>query len=958
MAGDLEEERELIEQSPIDGRRGSLGSVSSASTTSLVFERISERLDSEKQHANGDSQQYPPRSDSRPYADSIDGLSPLDEDDMELEDREKNSTDLETGPFIASIHDKGPDKRFWRLFKIGTLVFILAWLFGLGYFLASHSYQHASAKPHDPAATASRGSGKKVTLDQVMGGQWRARKQGISWISGANGEDGLLLESGGAGDKGYLVVEDIRSKDSNAVGGLSSTTLMKKGWFSVGGENLYPSRTWPSKDLKKVLITTNEESNWRHSFNARYWVFDVATQTAEALDPAMPNVRMQLASWSPQSDAVVFTRDNNMYLRRLESDSVVEITKDGGSKLFYGVPDWVYEEEVFGGNSATWWAEDGKYIAFLRTNESVVPDYSIEYFVSRPSGKKPLAGEENYPEIRKIKYPKAGAPNPTVDLQFYDVEKGDVFQVTTSGEFKDDDRLITEVVWAGSTGKVLIRETNRESDVLRVVLVDVTTRTGKTVRTVDVEKLDGGWFEVSENTRYIPADPGNGRLQDGYIDTVIHENYDHLAYFTPMNNSEPILLTSGEWEVVSAPSAVDLTNNLVYFVATKESSIQRHVYSVKLDGTDMKPLTDTSKEGYYEVSFSSGSGYALLTYDGPNIPWQKLISTPSNPNTYSRTMEENNALADLAKKHELPIEIYSTITIDGFALNVLERRPPHFNPKKKYPVLFYLYGGPGSQSVDKRFTVDFQAYIAANLGYIVVTVDGRGTGFIGREARCIIRGNIGHWEAHDQIVTAQTWAKKPYVDASRLAIWGWSYGGFMTLKTLEQDAGRTFSYGMAVAPVTDWRFYDSIYTERYMHTPQANNAGYLNASISNATALGQNVRFLLMHGVADDNVHMQNSLTLLDKLDLGGVENYDVHVFPDSDHSIYFHNANRIVYDSTLSDFSLFPSPHPLGRTFHCPFSASEGSGGLVSGQGAMRGIVMIWCRQVLTVCRVEQLAH
>jgi dipeptidyl aminopeptidase len=225
------------------------------------------------------------------------------------------------------------------------------------------------------------------------------------------------------------------------------------------------------------------------------------------------------------------------------------------------------------------------------------------------------------------------------------------------------------------------------------------------------------------------------------------------------------------------------------------------------------------------------------------------------------------------------------------------------NEKKKYPVLFYLYGGPGSQTVDKTFTVDFQAYIAANLGYIVVTVDGRGTGFIGRKARTIIRGNLGYYEAYDQIATAKIWADKKYVDASRIAIWGWSYGGFMTLKTLEQDAGQTFSYGMAVAPVTDWRFYDSIYTERYMHTPQHNHEGYDNSSISNMTALHQNVRFLIMHGVADDNVHMQNSLTLLDKLDLAGVENYDVHVFPDSDHSIYFHNANRIVYDSKLSPF-------------------------------------------------------
>ncbi|KAA8564547.1 hypothetical protein EYC84_011468 [Monilinia fructicola] len=483
----------------------------------------------------------------------------------------------------------------------------------------------------------------------------------------------------------------------------------------------------------------------------------------------------------------------------------------------------------------------------------------------------------------KSKYPKAGAPNPTVDLLFYDIQKAEVFEVKIAGGFEPK--------------KSFDYRSSLGCDILRVVLVDVVARTGKTVRYTDIEKLDGGWFEVSEDTLYIPADPANGRPHDGYIDTIIHENYDHLGYFTPIDNPEPILLTSGDWEVVKAPSAVDLKNNLVYFVSTKQSPITRQVYSVKLDGTDMKPITDTSTEGYYGASFSKGAGYVLLNYNGPDIPWQKVISTPSNKNQYTHTIEENKRLSEMAKKHELPLLVYQTVTIDGFELQVVERRPPHFNPKKKYPVLFHLYGGPGSQTVTKSFSVDFQSYIASKLGYIVVTVDGRGTGFIGRKARNIIRGNIGHYEAHDQIETAKIWAAKKYVDASRIAIWGWSYGGFMTLKVLEQDAGNTFSYGMAVAPVTDWRFYDSIYTERYMHTPQNNPDGYDNSSISDMKAISKNVRFLVMHGVADDNVHMQSTLTLLDKLDLAGVENYDVHLFPDSDHSIYFHNANRIVYD-------------------------------------------------------------
>ncbi|KAF5870785.1 putative dipeptidyl aminopeptidase protein [Botrytis fragariae] len=891
MAGHPEENAKLLSTEQESVSRNSSDSVAStASTTSLVFDRIGERV-----AANGSEKptmvtpKFPPRREMA-YADD-------EHTQIHLDEEEEKDYDMEDGAFLTNgATNKSVDKKLRRLIWIIGGVFIGAWVLALFIFLGKQAYKHSSESPHDPQATSSRGSGKKVTMDQVMGGQWRAMKHSISWIEGANGEDGLLLEQGSVG-KDYLIVEDVRTQSPSAVGTLDTMTLMKNGYFEVAGRSLTPSKVYPSKDLKKVLVATDVQSNWRHSFYAKYWIFDVESQTAEPLDPVDLDGRVQLASWSPKSDAIVFTRDNNMYLRKLASPTVVQITVDGGPEFFYGVPDWVYEEEVFAGASATWWDDSGNYIAFLRTNESEVPEYPVQYFVSRPSGKDPLPGEENYPEVREIKYPKAGAPNPTVDLLFYDISKAEVFEVKIAGGFEPKDLLITEVVWAGSTGKALIRETNRESDILRVVLVDVVAREGKTVRFTDIAKLDGGWFEVSEDTRYIPADPANGRPHDGYIDTIIHENYDHLGYFTPMDNPEPILLTSGDWEVVKAPSAVDLKNNLVYFVSTKESPITRQVYSVKLDGTDMKAITDTSTEGYYGASFSKGAGYVLLNYNGPNIPWQKVISTPSNDNQYTHVIEENKELADMAKKHELPILIYQTVTIDGFELQVVERRPPHFNPKKKYPVLFYLYGGPGSQTVSKSFGVDFESYIASNLGYIVVTVDGRGTGFIGRKARTIIRGNIGHYEARDQIETAKIWASKKYVDESRMAIWGWSYGGFMTLKTLEEDAGETFSYGMAVAPVTDWRFYDSIYTERYMHTPQHNPSGYDNTSISDVKSLAKNVRFLIMHGVADDNVHMQNTLTLLDKLDLAGVENYDVHVFPDSDHSIYFHNANRIVYD-------------------------------------------------------------
>lgn len=883
------------DERPGDKVRTSLDSLSSVSTTSLVFDRLHEETEKGPRKMAGSKGMTRNTADGA-YADLANEDPLKDEDD---------SNDLETGPFLgpgASLHRQPMNTGMRRILIAAVALFVAGWFVALGVFVANGSYKHESDSEHDPDA-GSRGSGKAITMDHIFSGYFYAKSHSISWIASPDGQDGLLLEQGAHG-KDYLVVEDVRdNKDTITTGDASSKvakprSLMKNPFFKYGGKTLHPEWVKPSPDLSKVLIGIKKVKNWRHSFTAIYYILDVETQEVEPLVPLDVAAKVQLATWSPQSDAIAFTQDHNLFIRRLTGKKdVTPITIDGGPEYFYGIPDWVYEEEVFGGGTATWWSEDGKYLAFLRTNETGVPEYPLQYFLSRPSGTTPAEGEESYPETQKIKYPKAGAHNPVVDLQFYDIESADVFSVSIDGEFADDDRIINNLLWAGD--KVLVKETNRVSDILKVIHIDVGAREGKTINTINVNEIDGGWFEISHKMTYVPADPESGREHDGYVDAVIYEGYDHIAYFTPLDNPDPIMLTSGEWEVDDAPSAVDIENGLVYFTGTKESSVQRHIYSVKLDGSDLKPVTDTSAEGYFTASFSSGAGFVLLSYNGPKIPYQKVVTTPSTSAVYEHVIEDNAELADRAKKHELPILKYGELDLgDGVKVNYVERRPPHFDPHKQYPVLFQHYSGPGSQTVTKRFHVDFQSYAASSLGYIVVSVDPRGTGFRGRSHRVVVRDQLGVLEATDHIAAAQHFASLDYVDPARLAIWGWSYGGFATLKTLEQDAGRTYSYGMAVAPVTDWRFYDSIYSERYMRTPQDNPDGYDASRIANASALGDNVRFLLMHGVADDNVHFQNSLTLLDELDLAGVENYDIHVFPDSDHSIYFHGANRIVYDS------------------------------------------------------------
>lgn len=873
--------------------RRSHDSLSSVSTTSLIFDRIEER--------NAEKQALKERSDAD---------HPHDDDE--------DAADLESARFLgpgAGLQHKPAKRRSCRAIAITMAVLTLVWFAALAAYVSS--FDDAGAEADSDADTVVAGqapAGNPVTLEQVLGSDWNAASHSISWVPGPDDEDGLLLLQGAVG-KDYLVAEDVRdaeAADTPAAG----RTLIKSSDLRYSGKRITPSKVWPNRDLTKVLIAADVRKVWRHSFTATYWILDVESQSVEPLDPLDAGAVVHYAIWSPAGDAVAFTKDNNLYLRTLGSranKNVRQITRDGGPDVFYGIPDWVFEEEVFSSNQGTWWSEDGRYIAFFRANETEVPTYPVQFFVEPPDGSS-SQDDMLYPVTQDLKYPKAGSPNPVVDVRFYDVEAEETFSVDVEGRFDDDDRLVTNVMWAGD--KVLIKESNRVSDMLRVVLIDPAARAGETVRTVDVRALDGGWFERSKPV-FIPADPDKGRAEDGYVDTVIHGFGDHLAYFTPLDNPEPLMLTSGDWEVVKAPSAVDLENNLVYFLSTQESSIQRHVYSVGLDGEGLANVTDTSQQAYFGASFSSGAGYVLLNYQGPDIPWHKVVSTPSNPAPYTRVVEENKGLRAMAEAYDLPALRYGTLDVDGVELNYVERLPPGFDETKKYPVLFHQYSGPGSQQVEKKFKVDYQSYVASGLGYIVVTVDGRGTGHIGRAARIIIREHLGLYESADQIAAGKHWAAKPYVDPERLAIWGWSFGGFNTLKTLEADAGQTFSYGVAVAPVTDWRFYDSIYTERFMRTPAENPDGYAGTAVSNVTALGESVRFMVMHGVADDNVHYQNTLRLLERLDAQGVRGYDAHVFTDSNHGIYFHGANKALYNrESFPSFSCFSRPTVWGFSF------------------------------------------
>ncbi|KAK6460322.1 dipeptidyl aminopeptidase B [Scheffersomyces coipomensis] len=740
-----------------------------------------------------------------------------------------------------------------------------------------------------------------LNFTAVRDGKFRPNFKSLQWIT----EPSSIFD-----DKGtYLLQDEIDGETKYLIRSIIDEdyqiSLFNGSVFNHHGINYTIDNLNSSPDLTKAILRTNTTHNWRHSTFALYWLLDI--KGGGSIVPIMDTTqKLAVTSWSPDSNHLAYILENNVYIKNIISDEVTQVTTDGSIQVFNGKPDWVYEEEVFGDDIVLWWSPNGDKFTFLKSNDTEVPEFTIPYYVQE--------GHDDYPEVIKIKYPKAGYPNPIVDLVIYDLKsnKQEVLQLE-SDNITPDNRLITEVVWVG--GSVLVKTSNRASDLLEIFLVDSESNSYKLIRTLTAEK---SWFEITSNTFFVPKNESLGINEDGYIDTVVDGGYNHLAYFSPPNNPNGRLLTKGQWEVLGGVKSFDYTTNEVYFISTLKSSVERHIYSVNLfDATkDLENLpvikSLTTGEGWYSGSFSSGSRYLLLTYAGPEVPYQKLTDLKSSQDI--KTIESNQQIIDNLEDYIVPKVEYKVITLtdkdsgEEFKVNAVETYPLNFDENYEYPVLFFVYGGPGSQTVTKTFDISFSAVVAAELNAVVVTVDGRGTGFnnhnadLGSDFKFIVRDRLGQFEPKDQIAAAKLYAKKSYVDASRIAIWGWSYGGFLTLKTLETDyEDSIFSYGVSIAPVTKWKFYDSIYTERYLRTPQENPEGYQIASIHNVTNFQHVKKFFIGHGSGDDNVHVQNTLKLIDDFNVGDIENFEFMIFPDSDHSIRYHNGNKIVYDRILN---------------------------------------------------------
>ncbi|KAJ7089745.1 dipeptidyl aminopeptidase [Mycena belliarum] len=817
---------------------------------------------------------------------------------------------LEKAPGSPGVAERGlppPQRRDSSLRLLLISLAALVTLSGIIGIVAAHSY----------VGTTYRAPGvRKITMDHVYNGTFAVDYRSLAWVPEAG--DGVFSTF----EDGFFKLVDLKT---NTTKNLVDTKDMKN---PTNGLALSWADWKLSPDMKYILVKSDHRKLWRHSSFGNYFIHEIASKKTTPLIPPTYPPTVAYATWSPTGEAIAYVTGNDLYiLPSPTSVAAIRLTTTGTTSLFNGVPSWVYEEEILSAASALWFSPSSSKLAFLTFDESAVDTFTFPVYNPTEDADTVVP----YTSEVKMKYPKPGYRNPIVEVAVFDLaaylvdEKDADVQIMTlnwEGRHPENDSVVSEIKWV-SDDTLILKEVNRNADNGSVVLFEklksLTLPLAERERGTVVRKLgkhgeegDDGWIDNFQNIHALPSSLvkslSAATVADAYLDVVpTPEGFNHLALFSPANSSTPIWLTSGEWEVTKGVKGVDVANGIVYFEAANPLSTSRHLYSVPLPSLSLAPtekpvrvaptaLTDSAEPAYYVTDFSPEAGFYLLSYVGPGIPVQKVVKAADSKFEYVLTTNER--LANVTEEYEAATVVYSTIEVDGYELNVKEIRPPRMDDsgRTKYPVLFRVYGGPFSQLVDISFTRgDWHEYLACGHSYVVVTVDGRGTGFKGRKLRNPVKGNLGFWETKDQVAAARIWAAKDYVDPKRIGIWGWSYGGFMSAKVVEADAG-IHSLAMSVAPVTSWRLYDSIYTERYMNLPALNPGGYINASISNVTAF-QKVDYLLAHGSADDNVHFANSAHLLDMFTKAHVRNFRFRMFTDSDHAINRRGATREVYE-------------------------------------------------------------
>jgi dipeptidyl-peptidase-4 len=611
-----------------------------------------------------------------------------------------------------------------------------------------------------------------------------------------------------------------------------------------------------SANEDKMLCATEMESIYRHSYHATYYVYDFSTKT---LQPLSENGKQRLATFSPDATKVAFMRDNNLFIKDLKTGKEKQFTKDGlYNHIINGAPDWVYEEE-FSFSQGFYWSPDSKKIAYMKFDESNVREFQMEEF------------EGLYPDWYSFKYPKAGEDNSIVEIYVYDLESGKTVKMDTG---KETDIYLPRIAWTKDANVLAIQRLNRHQNHLEILAADATT--GKS--SVFYDETNDYYIDITDDWHF---------LEDGkrFLMTSERSGYNHI-YLCNLDGTQAKQLTNGPWDVTKV---YGFDGKEVYFQAAKNTPVDRQIYAVNLKGKMREVI---GREGTNQATFSNDFSYLININSTINQPRQFELYT--NKGKLVRVLEDNHEFAEKLKTFNLGEKKLMKISDPAFTLpdgtqvdvDAWQILPPDFDPSKKYPVLIYVYGGPGHQTVNNSWADSdyWWMQLLAQHGIISVSINNRGSGAQGEVFKKMTYLQLGKYETEDMITLAKYMAKQPYVDADRIGIYGWSYGGFMAANGITKGAD-VISTAVSVAPVTNWRYYDNVYTERFMRTPQENPDGYdLNSPVHNTAMIKGN--YLLCHGSGDDNVHYQNAMELIKAMISNGKQ-FDLMIYPNKNHGIY-----------------------------------------------------------------------
>ncbi len=703
-----------------------------------------------------------------------------------------------------------------------------------------------------------------------------AQKKSITvediWKTGTfrtNGVYGLVSMKDGihysAMDDGKILQYEY-AKNSVPVSIVAEADLKIEGKsISIDGYQFSPDET-------KMLISTGTEQIYRHSTRENYYVYDRKTKSLTAVSNGE---KQMYATFSPDGNKVGFVRGNNIFIKDLASEKETQVTTDGlHNSIINGATDWVHEEE-FAFSIAYFWSPDSKKIAYYKFDESKVKEFSFNEF-----------NNQLYPSENKYKYPKAGEDNSVVTIHTYDLASA-ADKLMDIGKVVD--QYIPRVKWTMDANTLSIVRMNRHQNKLELLFNNATTGESKVVYTescdtyIDIHEGQGDYV-------YFTAD------KMSFIITQEQDGYNHI-YRYDMNGKLINQVTKGNWDVVNF-QGIDEKTKTIFYTASETTATEKDIYSIKTDGSGKKKIS--TEKGTHSPEFSSGMKYYINTYSSANTP--NYISIYDAQGKQIRVLEKNEELIkkmaefDMSKK-----DLFMFKTLEGVELNAWMIKPSNFDASKKYPVFLTFYGGPGSNQVNNSF--DGRNYywhqMLAEKGYIIMCVDNRGTMYRGKAFKHSTYKQLGKLEVADQIETAKYLGTLPYVDKSRIGTFGWSFGGYLSSLCITKGADY-FKMAIAVAPVTNWRYYDNIYTERFMSLPQENASGYDdNSPINYVNKLKG--KYLLIHGSADDNVHFQNTMEMVNAL-VNANKQFDLFIYPDKNHGIYGGYTRLHLYNK-MTDF-------------------------------------------------------